>query len=56
MKAEDAKAALRERARKSLTKPRRLLSDLVQNIPIEVAGHLPSAHNLTRMARHQRQV
>ncbi|GAV04604.1 hypothetical protein RvY_14866 [Ramazzottius varieornatus] len=40
----NAKAALRERVRQSLIKPRRLFSDLVQNIPIEVNGHLPSAH------------
>ncbi|GAU92460.1 hypothetical protein RvY_04538 [Ramazzottius varieornatus] len=56
IKAEEVKADLRERARQSLTKPRRLLSDLVQNIPIEVASHLPSAYNLTRMACRQRQV
>ncbi|GAV01021.1 hypothetical protein RvY_11797-2 [Ramazzottius varieornatus] len=55
-KAEEVKANLRERAKKSLTKPRRLLSDLVENIPIKVAGHLPSAHSLTRKARWQRQV
>ncbi|GAV05109.1 hypothetical protein RvY_15286 [Ramazzottius varieornatus] len=49
-KAEDIKASLRERARKSLTKPRRLLSDLVQSMPTEVAGYLPSANTPTRPA------
>ena len=53
--ADEALAALRKRARKSLTKPRRLHSDLVQQMPLEVTSHLPSAHNLARMVRRQRE-
>ena len=53
--ADETLAALRKRARKSLIKPRRLHSDLVQQIPLEVTSHLPSAHNLARMVRRQRE-
>ena len=54
--AENAVAGLRKRARKSFTKPRRLHSDLVQDLPLVVSGHLPSANNLARMVRRQRKI